>query len=109
MKIIKTKTEPLTEEMLRDASGKLVHVPVNEMPKLGSESETENVWFAGHVCGFEKAEIYLDMTTGEKVERPEIFYSLLMTDGSTWPLSKTVLEIVEITKEELVSLSESEK
>jgi hypothetical protein len=110
--IVKTVEQATTEELLRGLAGRFMHVSINEHTQVNDVDgsiEVHNVWFAGKIAGFEKSELFYDWVKQEPLETPEIHHTLLMTDGTGWVLSKTALEIQEITQEEFTEMVASEQ
>jgi hypothetical protein len=105
--LVKSLDQEVTEEMLESLLGKIVYVPQNEHLTLDPSEEefkTVNVWFAGVVAGYEKAIIKFDLAQNTFMDEPTVRYSLFLTDGVSYILSKTKCEIVELTRDEFMNM-----
>jgi serine/threonine protein phosphatase PrpC len=102
MQVIKTEETPLTEELVFDLVDKFIFCPDNLQMARNEQGDVEevNAWFGGFVYGYEKAILFYDYATNEKLEEPKVFFNLLLSDGLGYVLSKTKCVIHELTEEE---------
>jgi hypothetical protein len=105
--VVKVVSDPLTEELLRTLVGEYVHGTKNGHDMINPTDgsvERHNVWFAGQVAGYEKAEISFDWQNEQWLDVPQVFYNLLMTDGTSYLLSQDELEISIISEYEFTAM-----
>jgi hypothetical protein len=101
--VIKSLDDAVTEELLLNLVGKMIHVPTNEHMSIDNETGTlnpVNVWFAGTVAGYAKEVLGYDFGNDDALTELKVAYSVLMTDGVGYILSSTKCEIKEITMSE---------
>lgn len=110
MELLKSKDQPLTEELVASLVEKLIYVPTNMHPAPPGHPEPQvNVWFAGQVAGFEKGVVRYDFQKNDFFEEPKIFYNVILTDSMAYVLSPTEVEIYEITLEEFNKMVEEHR
>lgn len=121
--VLKTKEQPLTEELVGGMVGRIVHAKINKhlVPKqsvlvdtpIEGMFEEVNVWFAGVVVGYQRSVIGVDLMAEtaeiQLLEKPLVSFNVVLGNMSTYTLSDKELEIDEITGEELVVLFEEGK
>ena len=107
-KVVKSKEDKLTLELIESLVGKYVHATTNvhELPRVDNPDVKEkvNVWFAGQVAGYEVTVIKYSFEHDTILDEPIVNYHLLLTDGVGYVLSDTELEILELTADEFIEL-----
>ncbi|MGA4519274.1 hypothetical protein ACPA0F_18610 [Solibacillus silvestris] len=107
---LKTVEQTFDESAIAGLIGKTIHVPTNkhtvkQQAEDGSLEDTVvNAWFAGEVAGYEKALLQFDFTDGKFMDKPKVFFNILLTDGMSYQLALTESEIIELDEAEFATL-----
>lgn len=109
MEQVKERSTPITDALLEQLVGKYVHAPVNEFVRydlMENGDETVNVRLCGLMVGYQKTILHYSYPELSPLPAPSVFYNVMLSDGMSYPLSETALELEVLTEDEFAEALE---